>query len=191
MNWKMFFSAVFICLLSVGATIATYSYLEKNNQSNVSGEFNPTGFQTVGYNAAAAEYTDFTVAAEQSVNAVVHIKSVVKSANQQSERRGRSVDPFMDPFEFFFGQMPRQQQPRVGFGSGVIISKDGYIITNNHVVNGANEIEVTTNDDQTFTAKLIGTDEATDIALLKVDGKDLPVIPFGDFFLRLSKGQCR
>ena len=180
MKLKMFFGAVFVCLLSVGATIGTLSFLEMANKSDSPGEFSPSGFYTVGYNAAAAEYTDFTIAAEQSVNAVVHIKSVVKPNNQQAERRGRNVDPFIDPFEFFFGQTPRQQQPLIGFGSGVIISKDGFIVTNNHVISGATEIEVTTNDEQTFTAKVVGTDEATDVALLKIEGKNLPVIPFGD-----------
>ncbi|GHV57557.1 type I deoxyribonuclease HsdR [Bacteroidia bacterium] len=181
-NWKIFFGAVLVCLLSVGATIGTYFYLEKNHELSVSGEFNQAGFQAVGYNTVAAESTDFTLAAEQSVNAVVHIKSTVTpNNNQQAERRGRNADPWGDPFEFFFGQMPQQQQrPRVGFGSGVIISKDGYIVTNNHVVDGATEIEVTTNDEQTFKAKLVGMDEATDIALLKIDGKNFPVIPFGD-----------
>ncbi|MDR0542103.1 MAG: trypsin-like peptidase domain-containing protein [Dysgonamonadaceae bacterium] len=180
-NWKIFFGAVFVCLLSVGATIGTYSYLGKADKPFISGEFNQAGFQAVGYNTVAAENTDFTLAAEQSVNAVVHIKSVVNPGNsQQAERRGRSMDPWSDPFEFFFGQMPRQQRPQVGFGSGVIISKEGYIVTNNHVIAGANEIQVTTNDEQTFKAKLVGTDEATDIALLKIDGKNLPVIPFGD-----------
>jgi Do/DeqQ family serine protease len=184
-NWKLFFGAVFICLLSVGATVVTYSYLVKDGKLSVagSGEFNQTGFQAVGYNTVAAENTDFTLAAEQSVNAVVHIKSVVNPStnNQQAERRGRNMDPFGDPFEFFFGPMPQQpQRPRVGFGSGVIISKDGYVVTNNHVINGASEIELTTNDEQTFKAKLVGTDEATDIALLKIEGKNLPVIPFGD-----------
>jgi Do/DeqQ family serine protease len=181
MNWRIFFSGVFICLLSVGVTVATYSYLDRNTASSVPNGFNQTGFQAVGLNAVAAENTDFTLAAAQSVNAVVHIKSVIKpSGNQQVERRRLNIDPWSDPFEFFFGQTPQQPRTRIGFGSGVIISKDGYIVTNNHVISGANEIEVTTNNEQTFKAKLVGTDEATDIALLKVDGKDLPVIPFGD-----------
>ncbi|MDR1527884.1 MAG: trypsin-like peptidase domain-containing protein [Dysgonamonadaceae bacterium] len=180
-NRKLFFGAVFICLLSVGTTIGTYSYLDKKDKRSVPDEFNQAGFHAVGYNTVAAENTDFTLAAEQSVNAVVHIKSVVNpSNNQQAERRGRRIDPWSDPYEFFFGQMPQQQRPRVGFGSGVIISKDGYIVTNNHVIAGAHEIEVTTNDEQTFKATLVGTDEATDIALLKIEAKNLPVIPFGD-----------
>ena len=179
-HWKIVLGAMFVCLLSVGATLGTYSYLNKANKTSfASGEFNQTGFRPVGYNVVAAENTDFTLAAEQSVNAVVHIKSIAKPS-QQSAQRGRGFDPWADPFEFFFGAPSTPRQQRVGFGSGVIISTDGYIVTNNHVVDGATDIEVTTNDDQTFTAKLIGTDEATDVALLKVDGKNLPVIPFGD-----------
>lgn len=92
----------------------------------------------------------------------------------------------MDPFEYFFGfggrggfQRP-QQQPRVGAGSGVIISTDGYIITNNHVIDGADELEVTLNDNRKFPAKIIGTDPTTDIALIKIEATDLPTIPFGD-----------
>ena len=92
----------------------------------------------------------------------------------------------MDPFEYFFGfggrggfQRP-QQQPRVGAGSGVIISTDGYIITNNHVIDGADELEVTLNDNRKFPAKIIGADPTTDIALIKIEATDLPTIPFGD-----------
>ena len=92
----------------------------------------------------------------------------------------------MAPFEYFFGfdgrggfQRP-QQQPRVGAGSGVIISTDGYIITNNHVIDGADELEVTLNDNRKFPAKIIGADPTTDIALIKIEATDLPTIPFGD-----------
>ena len=178
MNWKILFGFFLVSVLSAGVAIGTYSYLDKNPSISANKTFDQTGYHPVAYNLAAAENTDFTLAAERSVNAVVHIKSVAKPAGNQ---RG-NVPGYIDPFEFFFGRsMPQyQQQPRIGFGSGVIISTDGYIVTNNHVIDGADEIEVTTNNDQQFTAKLIGNDEATDIALLKIDGKDLPVIPFGD-----------
>jgi Do/DeqQ family serine protease len=181
-NLRLLFGAIFVCLLSVGATVGTYSYLERDNVQLPAGEFNQSGFHSVGYNVVAAENTDFTRAAEQSVNAVVHIKSVVKPANSSGGSRSRNIDPWDDPFEYFFGggRSQREERPRVGFGSGVIISKEGYIVTANHVIEGADEIEVTTNDEQTFKAKLVGTDEATDVALLKIDGKNLPVIPFGD-----------
>lgn len=186
MNKKLLFGFILVSLLSAGVAVGTYAYLNKNDNVSVSGDFRQTGFYPVGYNAVAAENTDFTLAAERSVNAVVHIKSVVKPT-QRENNRGYG-NPFVDPFEFFFGgQSPFngqnsqvQKRPRVGFGSGVIISTDGYIVTNNHVIEGADEIELTANDDQIYTAKLIGGDESTDIALLKIEGKDFPVIPFGD-----------
>ena len=87
----------------------------------------------------------------------------------------------IDPFDFFFGFgqriIPREV---VGYGSGVIISKDGYIITNNHVIKDAREVSVTLNDDREFTAKVVGTDPQSDIALLKIDGDNFSYIPFGN-----------
>ena len=113
----------------------------------------------------------------------MHIKA---TTNAKQYADGGNQPQYVDPFEYFFGfggrggfQRP-QPQPRVGAGSGVIISTDGYIITNNHVIDGADELEVTLNDNRKFAAKLVGTDPTTDIALLKIDAKDLPTIPFGD-----------
>ena len=126
--------------------------------------------------------TDFTKAAESTVNAVVSIKSYVTPRRQQYYQS-------FDPFEFFFGpgngnrQQPQQQEQKPqqsGLGSGVIISNDGYIVTNNHVVDGAEKLEVTLNDNRSFNAKVIGTDATTDLALLKIEAKDLSPIPFGD-----------
>lgn len=117
---------------------------------------------------------DLTPAAESSVKAVVHIKT---EGERPVSQQG------IDPFEFFFGGQGRGQQrsqPVVGYGSGVIISNDGYIMTNNHVIANSNKISVTLDDNRSFTAKLIGTDPTTDIALIKIDAKDLPTIPFGD-----------
>ena len=129
--------------------------------------------------------TDFTVAAEKTVNAVVCIKSyTTRSRNQYG---GQGYDPF-GMFDFFFGpgqQQPRQQQKKSepvqsGLGSGVIISEDGYIVTNNHVIDGADKLEVLFNDNSTYEAKIIGTDEDSDLALIKVDAKGLSPITFGD-----------
>ena len=117
------------------------------------------------------EYPDFTYAAETSVKAVVFVKVVKRSEQPQGPS---------SLFEYFFGfgnSIPREQ---VGTGSGVIISEDGFIVTNNHVVAGATEIEVTVGDNKTFKADIVGTDPATDVALLKVDAKGLPTIPMGD-----------
>ncbi len=133
--------------------------------------------------------TDFTVAAENTVNAVVCIKSYT-AQRQQQYGNGGGYDPF-GMFDFFFGpQQPRQQQPRQqqrnsepvqsGLGSGVILSADGYIVTNNHVIDGADKLEVLLNDNSTYEARVIGTDEATDLALIKIDAEKLNPITFGN-----------
>ena len=135
--------------------------------------------------------TDFTKAAEKTVNAVVCIKSYTTRTQNSYGRNqgGMNEDPF-GLFDFFFGQpqqrAPRQQQPRSsepiqsGLGSGVILSEDGYIVTNNHVIADADKLEVLLNDNSTYEAKIIGTDEATDLALIKIDATGLSPIVFGD-----------
>jgi len=179
-TWKLVLGFLLVSLLSAGVAIGTYSYLNRKNGYLFSNNpIDQQGFRTVGY-ATPAENTDFTYAAEQSVNAVVHIKSIAKPSGRE---RGNSR--YFNPFDFFFGDgdnpfQPYQRQPQVGFGSGVIVSSDGYIVTNNHVIDGANEIEVTTNDDQVYKAKVIGNDDLTDVALIKIEGKDFHSLPFGD-----------
>ena len=153
--------------------------------------------QSSGFIRAAARPgaldTDFSVAAENSINSVVSIKSFA-AARQQS-----ASDMWgMDPFEFFFGpgngqnQRRRQETPQndgsskndnmqqLGLGSGVIISTDGYIVTNNHVIKGADRLDVTLNDNRKFNAKVIGADADADLALLKMEAKDLAAIAFGN-----------
>ena len=130
---------------------------------------------------------DFTDVAESTINCVVSIKSY--ATPKQNFYQG----DFFDPFEFFFGpgygqgqrQRKQQQQQKsepqpVGMGSGVIISPDGYIVTNNHVIDGAEKLEVTLNDNRQFNATVVGTDEKTDIALIKINAKDLHAITFGN-----------
>ncbi len=123
---------------------------------------------------------DFTIVAEMTVNAVVHISS-------EFERRASPYEDFFgegDIFDFFFGPRQRrpapQQRPVIGTGSGVIVSADGYIITNNHVVANASSIEVALNDNRVYNATVVGSDPTTDLALLKIDEKDLPFLAFGD-----------
>ncbi len=127
---------------------------------------------------------DFTTAAEQGVEAVVNIENRQKYTVRQYSNPfgGRGIDPF----EFFFGpqqeqqqSQPQQQERRSG-GSGVIISPDGYIVSNNHVVENADELIVTLHDGAIYKATLVGTDPSTDIALLKIDANGLKTIPFGD-----------
>jgi len=120
---------------------------------------------TVSY---AAETTDFTHAAEATVDAVVHVKNTaVKTVHNPLD-------------EYFYGHSNGRKYKQVGTGSGVIISPDGYIITNNHVVVNATEIEITLNNKKVYKAKLIGSDENNDIALVKIEATDLPHITFAN-----------
>lgn len=117
---------------------------------------------------------DFTVAAEMSVHSVVNVKTTYVSQNNQNQY-------FYDPFRGFFGQRPPQQrEPQTGSGSGVIISEDGYIVTNNHVIDGAEKIEITLNDKRSYTAEVIGKDPTTDLALIKIKETELPFMPYGN-----------
>lgn len=136
----------------------------------------PSGAAMAG--ASRNQLVDLTDAAENTVHGVVHIKSTVNSRTQV-------VQEMPDLFEYFFGYgQPRerrvQSQPQVGYGSGVIISKDGYIVTNNHVIEKADEIEVTLNDSRVFPATLVGADENSDLALIKIEGDEFPIVPMGD-----------
>ena len=127
---------------------------------------------------------NFVEVAERTIDGVVNIRTE-KAVRMTQER-------FFDPFEFFFG-IPSQRDPRqegrsrqeapkqVGIGSGVIISRDGYIVTNNHVIDGADDVYVTTNSNEEYKAKVVGTDPFTDLALIKIEGgKERTAIPFGN-----------
>lgn len=129
-----------------------------------------TNYTSAYKNANAAEMnTDFTVAAEKTVHAVVHVKNT-------------AVRTQTNPLDLFFGNGNGQRKyEQVGTGSGVIISADGYIVTNNHVIDGANDLEITLNNKKKYKAELIGKDAANDIALLKIDTDvDLPYIAFAN-----------
>lgn len=120
------------------------------------------------------KWPDFTYAAENSVEAVVHVSSIYQ----------RRQEPAMSWLEYFFGyrapQFETERRPAVGTGSGVILTTDGYIVTNNHVIEKASEVQVTLYDKRTFPANLIGTDPTTDVAVLKIETDSLPFIPFGN-----------
>lgn len=184
--WKNVLGVVLVAAVSSGAAVGTSAYLMNQKEepvtyaTGVENTFKQP-YRLTNYGTAAAEDIDFTKAAESAVHGVVHIKATANAKMAEGGGGGQ----YVDPFEYFFGfggrgfQRP-QPQPRVGSGSGVIISTDGYIITNNHVIDGADELEVTLNDNRKFVAKVIGTDPTTDIALIKIDAKDLATIPFGD-----------
>lgn len=160
-------SLFFISLLSGGITLGAYKLFFEPKTTN--------GITTVAPNYSrnvnlAAEAIDFTSAAENTVHTVVHVKNVTVSRM-----------PSNPILEYFYGYRGNQEQTQIGTGSGVIISEDGYIVTNNHVIQNATAIEITMNNNKSYKAKLIGTDSKMDIALLKVDADEkLPYIIFGD-----------
>ncbi|MCQ2169994.1 MAG: Do family serine endopeptidase [Bacteroidales bacterium] len=130
------------------------------------------GGSTRAVNVNMSDYPDFTFAAENCVDAVVYIKVTVQARQQAIPN-----DPFL---RFFFGDGMPQQREQQGSGSGVIIRPDGYIVTNNHVVAQASKVEVTLNNNKTYEAKVIGTDPATDVALIKIEADGLPFLEFAD-----------
>ncbi len=165
---KRLSSLFLVSLLSGATTLGAYKLFfdgTTNRNSIVTSAPNNYG-RTVGL---SGEAVDFTAAAENAVHTVVHVKNV-------------SVRTVSNPImEYFYGSQGGQQQEQIGTGSGVIISEDGYIVTNNHVIKDANELEVTLNNNKAYKARLIGTDSKMDIALLKIDTDEkLPYSTFAD-----------
>lgn len=155
-----------------------------NSTSNWSGERTaPVHFAnyTPGTGPVVA---DFTFAAEKSLPVVVHIAASMRSKRSAGSLQGFGFQGLPEPFRQFFGpgltpfgqDMPNGGEPEQATGSGVVLSADGYIVTNNHVVQEADELRVTLNDKREFKATVVGTDPSTDLALLKIDAKDLPFI---------------
>ena len=192
---KMVLGAAAIVAVSAGvAGVTAYSMLKPEPNKSVA--FNDVFQQNPNTRLAALDATqmqpvDLTQAAENSVHAVVHIKSTQESKTQTVTVR----DPFYDFFGDIFGngrgggQQRQVQTPeRVGFGSGVIISKDGYIVTNNHVIDNADVISVKLNDGREYKGRVIGTDPSTDLALVKIEADELPTIPVGNSVLYSPTG---
>lgn len=165
---KRFSGLFLVALLSGATTLAGYKLFIENNQKGNSIVTAASGSYARNVGLTSGN-VDFTVAADKAVHAVVHVKNVSY----------RNVsNPIM---EYFYGARGGQQQEQIGTGSGVIISEDGYIVTNNHVINDATELEVTLNNKKVYKAKLVGTDSKMDIALLKIDvDTKLPYATFAD-----------
>jgi Do/DeqQ family serine protease len=175
MKGKYLLGALFMALL--GATIALFAYtrIMVKPQITVSKDSSKvevpdakaylTSLQTQDQ-----QQIDFTYAAEQTVHAVVHVHTKTMMGSQ-------AENPIMD---FFYGDRYSKPREVSGYGSGVIISSDGYIITNNHVIEDAESVEVTLNDNRKFTAQVTGRDPGSDIALLKIKAENLPFIKYGD-----------
>jgi len=162
-----------IVYASLGGIIAlsTFNLFQKNPIKYVVERKNDSDTKLVNYNPSAEAYIDFTTAAEKSVNAVVHIKTTATKENPYYQ------NPF---YHFFYGNNNQPEFQMQGAGSGVIISENGYIVTNNHVIEGADEIEIVMNNQKTFKAIIVGTDPQTDIALLKVEAEKLPYLLYGN-----------
>ena len=183
MSFKRNGSTALVAFISAFAAVAVFNYFGLNKQQVTFVEQTPKG-KLAAYMSSHAETQpiDFRFGAAASTPCVVHIKSTFKP--QKTAYRG-GQDPFQGLFgqdfsQFFRGPNPYQQQPQVASGSGVIVSKDGYIVTNNHVVEDADEVEVVLSNNKTYKAKVIGKDPDTDIALVKVEGNDMPCIQFAN-----------
>lgn len=174
-------SYVAIAAVSAITSVATFAVATTSKESNNAEQIAVITDQPFSTNhvvdthfassVVQSEYPDLTYAAENAVKAVVNIRATVAVESKTFPR-----DPF---FEFFgYPQGGMQREAEAG-GSGVIISEDGYIVTNNHVVNNATKLRVTLHDGRAFDAKVIGTDPATDVALIKIDAESLPTLPFG------------
>ncbi|NBC81931.1 MAG: Do family serine endopeptidase [Bacteroidetes bacterium] len=169
MKTKKIVSTVLIAALGALIGVFAFTFLVDREQNVIVADQNQYSFAKLPANFDSNGF-DFTYAAELSVHAVVHVKTQAQASSAYS-------NPL---YEFFFGEQQGQPRPVVGFGSGVIISNDGYIVTNNHVIEGAEKIFVTLNDNREFKAELIGHDPSTDLALLKIDGKELPYMRWGN-----------
>ena len=166
-----------VCAVALVLSVAAF------NKTNAA---NPSSPNPVVNSAPAGQPVDLTYAAEKALPCVVYIKNTQNSKVQTVEYSDPFEDFFSDPFGGFFGrgqggnggrrQRQFQTPKRTAAGSGVIISADGYIVTNNHVVDGADELMVTLNDNKEYSARIIGADATTDLALIKIDAKNLPAI---------------
>ena len=167
---KRISSLFLVSLLSGATTLGAYKLVfDNNNSSSALSIAAPQSSYTRNVSMGGPENVDFTAAADKAVHTVVHVKNTSYAT---------ASNPMM---EFFYGSRGGQPQPQIGTGSGVIITADGYIVTNNHVIQNASELEVTLNNNKSYKAKLVGTDSKMDIALLKVDTKEkLPYATFGN-----------
>lgn len=166
---KRISSLFLVALMSGATTLGAYKLVFDNDTNTSALSIAPQEKNYMRNVNLGAENIDFTAAAESAVHTVVHVKNTSYATVR---------NPIM---EFMYGYRGGQQQQQVGTGSGVIITEDGYIVTNNHVVQDASELEVTLNNNKSYKAKLVGTDSKMDIALLKVDTPDkLPFATFGN-----------
>ncbi len=178
MNWKQILWFVGAALAGGLMAVGVYKMAEPSaGASDFSLQASP---KFAALDSQGNLLPDFRQVAHLTTPAVVHVKS------KMGQRSQSSAQEIPDPFRDFFGdrgfrfEMPQPNTPREGSGSGVLISADGYIVTNNHVIENAEEVEVVLNDKRSYTAKIVGADPSTDLALLKISEKDLPFLSFGN-----------
>lgn len=181
-NWKLL---ALMALLSSVVTLAAYNLLGFNNRDVIFNESAPTPTITgrlaaLTGNGPTVAPGDFSTAAEAVTPTVVHIRTTVTRTVRQQQVPDIFRDFFGDELGQGQGRGQQRRQQGEASGSGVIISKDGYIVTNNHVVQDADKVEVIMTDKRSFTAKVIGTDPLTDLAVIKVEANNLPAITLGD-----------
>jgi serine protease Do len=170
-TFKKFLGTIMIASIGGFSGVAIYKATLKEENRGTTNISEKQRVNLVNYKADMSPNTfNFMDAAEKTVPAVVYVKTIYPQRNTN----------YYNPFQGFFFGNPQSQQPQQSAGSGVIISDDGYIVTNNHVVDEAAKVEVTLDDKRTFTAKVVGTDPSTDLALLKIDQKNLSFIPYGN-----------
>lgn len=174
---KKILGSFLIAIAGGVVALGAYSLIDRKNEkdtSSVQREQVPAYMASMPGTVSTMVLPDFTEAAANTVHAVVHIKT-------EYQRKSSVYDYFFDFNDFFGNRSPRGgSAPIVATGSGVIISPDGYIVTNNHVVTESNKVEVTLNDKRTYNAEIVGLDPSTDLALLKIDAKDLPYTVYGN-----------
>ncbi|MEP7167735.1 MAG: Do family serine endopeptidase [Bacteroidota bacterium] len=169
---KNFLATILIASIGGFAGVTVYKATEKNEISDAKSITEKQNVRFANYKPDMSPTAfNFMDAAEKTVPAVVYVKTTYPV---------RNTGLYSNPFQGFFFGAPQNQPAQQSAGSGVIISDDGYIVTNNHVVDEAAKVEVTLDDKRTFTAKVIGTDPSTDLALLKIDQKNLSFIPYGN-----------
>lgn len=176
---KRFVSSLLVAIAGGVIALSAYTWIgDKNNQQPRGVNQSVPAYLTSGSSMPSGPMVlpDFTVAASNTVHAVVHIKT-------EYERKSSVYDNFFDLRDFFGDRAPQRggrPEPIIATGSGVIISPDGYIVTNNHVVTEANKVNVTLNDKRTYEATVVGTDPSTDLAVIKINAKDLPYLLYGN-----------
>jgi len=182
-NWKNVLTIVAISGATSIASIWGFGkFMQRENAGIQEAGKLPVNYAGFFNNGNAGPAVDFTPAATSATPAVVHIKTRTKAKQVSNQQRQRNpfADMFGDEFGDFFGGGPRVIPEQRAGGSGVLITQDGYIVTNNHVINGADEVNVTLSNKKSYKATVVGADASTDLAVIKIEAKGLPYLIYGN-----------